>query len=135
MFGEKPLYGKDELKVDIKGRIFLPKYTKREKGDELVLLFDKETSKYEIYSIKRYNEIMDILQKYSLKALNKNDRSKYKERINEMCKSILKKIIVETQNRIAIGKIFPNTNKVLCTGVYDHLILEPIEDENIQKTK
>lgn len=135
MFGEKPLYGIDELKVDIKGRIFLPKYTKREQGDELVLLYDKKTSKYEIYSVKRYNEIMDILQKYSLKAVNESDRSKYKERMNQMCKSILKKVTVGTQNRIAIGKIFPNTNKVLCTGVYDHLIIEPIEEDKVQKIK
>lgn len=135
MFGDKPLYGQYELKINPKNRIFLPKDTNREQGDELLLVFNKAISKYEIYSAKKYNEIIEILKKYSLKAVNKTDKIKYEERITEMCKSVLKQVTVGTQNRIPIGKIYPNVQKILCIGAYDHLILEPIEDENIQKIK
>lgn len=134
MFEDKQLYGKDELKIDTKGRIFLPKYTKREPGDELVIVYNKEISKYEIYSIKRYNEIMETLKKYSLKTVNKLEKLRYEKRIYEMCKSILKQVTVGTQNRIQIGKIYPNMQRILCIGAYDHLILEPIE-ESVQKNK
>ncbi len=136
MFAEKPLYGIKEIAIDDKGRIMLPKFTKRETGDELILLFDSKTSQYKIYNSKRYDEIIDILQKYSLKAINKSDRLKYKKRIYEMCKNVLRTLTVDKQNRVFLGKIFPNsTRRILCTGVSDHLIIKPINEESVQKIK
>ncbi len=129
MFGEKPLYGKDILKIDDKGRIFLPKYTRKEKDNELILRYDEEISKYEIYSIDRYNQIMSILEKYAIKSTIKNERLYYKRRICEISKSILKKIKVDSQGRINIGEIDTDSNKILCLGAHDHLILEPIKVE------
>lgn len=124
MFGERPLYGKDILKIDDKGRIFLPKYTRKEKDDELILRYDEEISKYEIYSIDRYNQIMSILEKYAIKSTIKNERLYYKRRICEISKSILKKIKVDSQGRINISGIEFDTNEILCIGAYDHLIIE-----------
>lgn len=132
MFGEKSLYGNDVLKIDDKGRIFLPKYTKKEKDDELVLRYDEENAKYEIYSIDRYDQIMNILEKYSIKSTNVKERKYYEKRIYEISKSILKKLKVDSQGRVNIGDIDTESSKILCIGARDHLILEPVDPE---KTK
>ena len=53
MFGDKTMFGQNELTVGDNGRIFIPASTKREVGEELVLLYNDELKIYEIYSISK----------------------------------------------------------------------------------
>lgn len=133
MFGEKPLYGTVELKVDNHGRVYLPKYTQKEVNDELVLIYDEEIMKYEIYGIDKFNKIMEILGKYAIKSTIKSERLYYKRRICEISKSILKKLKVDNHGRISLGENYVNEDKVLCIGAYDHLIIEKIDSNNKER--
>lgn len=128
MFGEKPIYGQSEVKVDDRGRMFLPAYTKRERDDELILLYDENLSVYEIHRVDDYNKIIKYLEEKILNSTNKSAEISYKKKIYEISKSILKSLQVDNQGRVVLGNIFPDTEKVLCIGAFDHLIIEPIKN-------
>ncbi|MBE6138941.1 MAG: hypothetical protein E7174_00325 [Firmicutes bacterium] len=127
MFGEKPLFGQVEISVDKKGRICIPATTKREPGEELVILYNKQFDVHEIYSVKsledRFNKLNNLIEN----AQNKNDQNFYKKSLYELSKSILRSEIVDLQGRILTGKIFEGEEKVLSTGAYNHLIIKPIK--------
>jgi len=128
MFGEKSIYGQKEVTLDNKGRIILPANTKREKGDNLILVYDEDISAYEILSFDIYDKIIEKLKINILNATNKVDEIYYKKRIYEISKSVIKTLNVDIQGRVILGKIYDNTNKVLCIGAYDRLILKPVGD-------
>lgn len=125
MFGEKSILGQTELNVDNKGRIFIPANTKREAGEELVLIYNEDLNIYEIYSITKLEERFEELNKLLLKSENKTQEIFYKKKIYELSKSILRSEKVDSQGRILTGKVFENYDKILGVGAYDHLIIEP----------
>lgn len=127
MFGEESLLGQNELKIDTKGRIFIPIETKREVGERLVLLYDEDLNIYKIYSYKKLEEKLKELNKMILNAKNKTDEIYYKKKLYEISKSILKCSKVDSQGRIIIGKIFDEQNKVLSIGCEDHLVIEKVK--------
>ena len=129
MFGEENLFGQNELTVDKKGRIFVPAYTKREVGEELLLLYNDDLNLYEIYSARKLEEKFEKLNDLMLNSKNKQESNFYKKRIYELSKSILRSSIVDQQGRILTGKTFEDYEKVLSTGAYDHLIIEPIKNK------
>lgn len=129
MFGDKPIFGQTELKIDEKGRMFIPANTNREVGEELVLLSNKNLNLYEIYSIAKLKEKFEELNELMINSKNKSHRNHYEKMIYELSKSILKSGKVDSQGRIITGKVFEDYENVLSTGAYDHLIIEPIKSK------
>ena len=129
MFGDKPIFGQTELKIDEKGRMFIPANTKREVGEELVLLNNKNLNLYEIYSIAKLKEKFEELNELMMNSKNKSHERFYEKMIYELSKSILKSGKVDAQGRFLIGKIFDEDEKVLSTGAYDHLIIEAVKSK------
>jgi len=129
MFGEKPLFGQNELTVCEKGRIYIPTYTKREPGEELVLLYNSDLKLHEIYSSKLLEKKFETLNKKCADAKNTLEKVFYEKRLLELSKSILRSEKVDSNGRFLIGKIFEGEEKILSTGAFDHLILEPIKSK------
>ena len=127
MFGEKPMYGQNELKLCDKGRIFIPASTKREPGEELILLYNSFSKVHEIYSSKILEEKFEKLNQLLMNAQNEQDKKYYEISLLQLSKSILKSEKVDAQGRFLTGKVFEGEEKLLCTGAYDHLIIEPIK--------
>lgn len=127
MFGEKPIFGQSELTVDKKGRIFIPANTKREPGEQLVLINNKDLGVYEIYSIDKLKERFEQLNKLIMESKTKKEKNFYERMLCEISKSILRSEIVDAQGRFLTGKTFEDCDKVLSTGAYDHLIIDKIK--------
>lgn len=127
MFAEEPIFGKNEMSVDEKGRIFIPAYTKREPGEDLVLIENKDLDAYEIYSVLKLKERYEELNKLMYESTKKADKRKYQKMILEISKSIILSRKVDKQGRILTGKVFEGCDKVSITGVCDHLIIEKIK--------
>lgn len=127
MFGEEPILGQNELTLDKKGRIFIPAHTKREQGESLVLIYDKDLDIYEIYSKAKYSEILEILTKKYLAAETKLEEIKYKKKIYEIGKSVLRESKIDSQGRFLTGNIFEGEDKLLSIGCHDHLKIEKIK--------
>lgn len=127
MFGDKPILGQVETIIDDKNRLNLPKYTNKEQGDELVLIYDNDTENYKIFSASKYLENIEKLKENLSNAKNKKEEIYYKKRIIESCKSILRMVTVDSKGRIVVGNLFERQNTVLLTGIYDHVILEPVK--------
>lgn len=127
MFGENPMFGQCELTVDIKGRIFIPANTKRETGEELVLIDNKELGVYEIYSTLKLKERFEAINKLILGSKTKKEKKFYEKMLCEISKSILRSGKVDSQGRFLIGKTFEDCDKILSTGAYDHLIVDKIK--------
>ncbi len=127
MFGDVPIIGKSEVNVDPKGRIFVPAYTKREKGETLVLCKDNDLDVYVIYSSKKIEEILETIDKKIENSKTDEERIRYKKERLEILKSIIKMANLDKQNRMLIGLEFKEYEKVLTIGNYDSLIIEPIK--------
>lgn len=128
MFGEKPIFGQSELKIDSKGRIFIPANTKREIGEELVLIFNSNLHVYEIYSVDKLKDRFELMNSLILNSKTKKDKNFYEKMMCEFSKSILRSEKIDTQGRFSTGKNFEGYEKVLSTGAYDHLIIDPIKN-------
>lgn len=129
MFGDQPILGQTELKIDEKGRVLIPSSTKREVGEELVVLNNRNLNLYEIYSAARLKEKIEELNSKIDKSENDFKKIHYEKLLYQLCKSVLKSGKVDSQGRFLIGKIFEDENKVLSIGAYDHLIIEPIKSK------
>ena len=127
MFGDIPIIGKNEVNVDSKGRIFVPAYTKREKGETLVLCKDNDLNIHVIYSFKRIEESLEKIDKKIENSKTDEERIRYKKERLEILKSIIKMANLDKQNRMLIGLEFKEYEKVLTIGNYDSLIIEPIK--------
>ena len=127
MFGENPIFGQNELTVDSNGRIFIPANTKREYGEELVLIENKDLGVYEIYSVLKLKERYEKLNKLISESKNKDDKRFYQNMILEISKSILLSRAIDSKGRFSLGRAFEECDKVLSTGAYDHLIIEKIK--------
>lgn len=129
MFGEKPIFGQTELTIDNKGRIYIPTNTKREPGEELLLIYNSISNFYEIYGISKLTEKFEELNKLMMTSKNKTERTFYEKRLYELSKSILRSEKVDCNGRILTGKTFEGQEKVLSTGAYDHLIIELVKNK------
>lgn len=127
MFGENPMFGQNEIKVDPKGRIFIPTSTKREPGEELVLIHNENLGVYEIYSVLKLKERFEEINKLILESTTKKEKLFYERMLCEISKSILRSEKVDSQGRFLTGKTFEGCEKVLSTGAYDHLIIDKVK--------
>lgn len=127
MFGDKAIFGQAETSRDEKGRIFIPAFTNREKGDELVLIYDDMLKVHEIYSETALKQRFDELEQKILDSKTQKEVIFYKKMLYQLSKSILKKSIVDSQGRMSIGKTFEGEERLSTTGAYNRLIIEPIK--------
>lgn len=136
MFGEEPLKEEQtvELTLDDKDRILIPDFTKREKGDVLVVYKNKDNT-CTILNFNKFEQVYDYLKKMSLdETVPLEERKINRKKILNLCKSVLKKSTVDAQGRITIGNLFKGRKKVLVTGKKDYLIIKPI-DNQVEKGK
>ena len=127
MFGENPMFGQAEVSIDSKGRIFLPTFTGREEGDQVVLVFNDILEIHEIYSVSALEKKFKQIEEQIVKATTKKEEIFYKKRLYQLSKSILRSSKVDSQGRMLIGKTFEDEDKLLTTGAYDHIMIEPIK--------
>ena len=127
MFGEKPMFGQSEVNIDNKGRIFLPAFTGKEEGDQVVLVFNDILEVHEIYSVSALEEKFKQIETQILIAKTKKDEIFYKKRLYQLSKSVLRNVKVDSQGRVLIGKTFEDEEKLLTTGAYDRIMIEPIK--------
>ena len=124
MFGEEALLGKIELTLDSKNRLILPTSTKREPGEVVVIVEDKDLDLYKIYSESKITAIFDKLNEELIKATKKTDEINYKKKILELSRTIIRSVKVDKQGKIYLGTKFTNVTNVNLIGAYDHMILE-----------
>lgn len=124
MFGEKPIFGQNEITIDYSARMFVPANTKREAGEELVLLYNENLKLYEMYSVEKLKVRFEELESLIKNAKNKREKAFYEKMFLELSKSILKYGKVDSQGRFSVGKVFEPHEKLLATGAFDHLIIE-----------
>lgn len=124
MFGDKILLGQSDIVIDDKSRMFLPARTNREKGDNLVLLYDSTLECYKIYSVSAIEETFDRLEKLLDGAKSEQEEAWCKKRLFDFSKSILKECTVDSEGRIALGTTINPNSSALIIGARDHLILQ-----------
>lgn len=124
MFGEEALLGKFDLTIDTKNRLTIPTLTKREVGENLVIVKDPDLNVYRIYSESKITEIYDELNQKILKSITKEEEINYKKKILELSKTIVKMAKINTSGKINLGTNFTNISNAILIGANDHLILE-----------
>ena len=107
MFGEQLIIGHSESKLDQKGRLFIPKYTKVNTGEELILLQDSiyHYSSLRVYSLN--NTYLKIINKYEELRNNASNEEEYIRlslKIDELYQSLEGYFKVDSQKRILINK-------------------------------
>ena len=119
MFGEIPIFGNSENKIDSKGRLFVPKFTGVEENDQLVV--QKGQGNY--YVIINFREIEDKLKQ--LKNSNQEDK------IEIITSSIVSLVKVDKQGRIIFHpyESFAVNRKVFIHGNYDSIQVFPSEKD------
>lgn len=137
MFGEKIILGNAKCKVDIKGRILLPKFTYSEKDDEIVLSSDDNgiILLNNIVCLKRrINELEKNMSSESDERLIKSLNDKL-ERLYFSCISVSK---VDSQRRLIIPVStrmeYDINDSVILQGCKDHLKMFN-SDESYQNYK
>lgn len=124
MFGEEEMFGQTMQTIDKKTRLILPSLTKREEGDKLVLIEDKELNVYRIF---RKDIISGVFVKNNEELLNAKTPEKIlkiKKELLALSKTVLKSLEVDKNGRVLLGETFKNVEKVNVIGSSDHLILE-----------
>ena len=124
MFGEEEMFGQTMQTIDKKTRLILPSLTKREEGDKLVLIEDKELNVYRIF---RKDIISGVFVKNNEELLNAKTPEKIlkiKKELLALSKTVLKSLEVDKNGRVVLGETFKNVEKVNVIGSSDHLILE-----------
>lgn len=125
MFGEIPIFGNSENKIDNKGRLFVPKFTGVEENDRLVV--QKGQGNY--YVIINFSEIEDKLRQLK----NSNQEGK----IEIITSSIVSLVKVDKQGRIIFHphESFAIDRKVFIHGNYDSIQVFPSEEDYINHIK
>ena len=121
MFGEQSIYGQTMVHIDDKNRMFLPKITYVEKDDNLLIL--NKGDYIGIYSVETFEETLKRLEK----SFFGNDLQMKRELDLEILKlysSILRKVKVDSQNRINFGNVELEDSEILCIGAKDHIMLK-----------
>jgi len=124
VFGEEEMFGQTMQTIDKKTRLILPSLTKREEGDKLVLIEDKELNVYRIF---RKDIISGVFVKNNEELLNAKTPEKIlkiKKELLALSKTVLKSLEVDKNGRVVLGETFKNVEKVNVIGSSDHLILE-----------
>jgi len=105
MFGEKPIIGHVEYKMDSKSRLFIPPFTYGEEGDELYArTYKSKTGAHvlEIMSVEEYkNEIQDLRNVIS-NATTAEELEKAKYKLKMLYFKLTASFTISNQKRITI---------------------------------
>lgn len=106
MFGDELILGKGTVKIDNKGRMFIPAHTKVEENDKIIL---EKSSKDNDVALKLhvYQKYFDILERF--KQLRDNATSieefnRYEKEIEEISVKLHAIVTVDKQHRIIVPK-------------------------------
>lgn len=133
MFGEKPIYGQTEVLVDYKSRIMLPKFTKAEKSDKLLLVQSSEGLK--VIRESEFDKIIASLQKRYEKENNSEVYMAIERRMTELCSSILKSCTCDAQKRINTGGALNPNQKYLVIGCRDSILIQDPSKQDSEGNK
>lgn len=100
MFGEIPILGYKEVSVDEKGRIFLPKFTCAEKGDQVSVL-ENGANSFKLYNLTYLQNIINELNK-SCDSSEKRKIQELSDRLQLLYYSYLATGRVDSQRRLNI---------------------------------
>lgn len=124
MFGEEEMFGQTVQTIDKKTRLILPSLTKREEGDKLLLIEDKELNIYRIFRKEIISGVFAKNNEDLLNAKKSEEILKIKKELLELSKKVLKSLEVDKNGRVVLGENFKNAEKVNVIGASDHIILE-----------
>lgn len=118
MFGSIPIFGNSTNKIDNKGRIFVPKFTDAEKGDQLVIQKSDVGNYYIICNCTKIHQEIERL---------KDDKTA----IELLTSSIVDLVKVDSQRRINFRQWenFAIDGKIFIHGNYDSLQVFPSEED------
>ena len=125
MFGDRPIFGNAEYKIDSKGRLYVPKFSGVEQNDELII--QKGEGNY--YVIINWSKI-----KKEIERLQKENNA-----IELITHSIVSLVKVDKMGRIIFNPNgFTIDRKVFMHGNYDSILIFPSEkdyEEHIERLK
>lgn len=124
MFGEQPIYGTTVVKVDQKGRISLPEFTKVCAGDKLIL---RETSQgLEIISLNDLEVIVADYKSMIDQEINEEKRAYLTNNLYDLYRSIKCMMKVDSYNRINLQDNYKGVHEVKIIGIQNGVLLEKI---------
>ena len=106
MFGDKLIIGKSTRQMDKKGRIFIPKFSDAEPGDEIIVEPIKTDNGYDI-RLMAYKEYFNICQRFMKlrdNATSTEEFNRYSSEIEKLCSLLEATLTVDGQRRIAFPK-------------------------------
>lgn len=124
MFGEQSIYGTTVVKIDQKGRIFLPEFTKVSPGDKLIL---RETSQgLEIISLNDLEVIVADYKSMIDQEINEEKRAYLTNNLYDLYRSIKCMMKVDSYNRINLQDNYKGVHEVKIIGIQNGILLEKI---------
>lgn len=119
MFGDRPIFGNAEYKIDSKGRLYMPKFSYVEPDDELII--QKGEDNY--YVIINWSKI-----KKEIEQLEKENK---KDKIELITHSIVSLVKVDKMGRIIFNpeEEFSIDRKVFMHGNYDSIQIFPSKED------
>ena len=125
MFGDRPIFGNAEYKIDAKGRLYVPKFSGVEQNDELIIQ-KGEGNYYVIINWSKIKEEIENIQKEN-------------NAIELITHSIVSLVKVDKMGRIIFNPNgFTIDRKVFMHGNYDSILIFPSEkdyEEHIERLK
>ena len=125
MFGDRPIFGNAEYKIDAKGRLYVPKFSGVEQNDELII--QKGEGNY--YVIINWSKIKEEIEQFR----------KDNNTIELITHSIVSLVKVDKMGRIIFNPNgFTIDRKVFMHGNYDSILVFPSEkdyEEHIERLK
>ena len=136
MFGEEEIKGITQIKIDEKGRIKLPKFTKAESGEEVALMFNIEQTKIVVMKLQEFEDKLACLAQrveelYKERKIDYKTRLRYQRYIYGEC-CLEPPISVTSGERISIPKRAIRKlnlkDQVYCVGNETRLDIYPNEE-------
>ena len=123
MFGEEQIIGEKIIKTNSKSELKLPKFTRAEDGDELIL--GKLLGTYMIFSASKYFKAIESCEKAYKDEQNLENKNKLRKLLRIMYSGIIDELKCES-GIIKLPSNLKNT-KFNCQGQSKHLVLSPVK--------
>lgn len=128
MFGEEEIYGQEELCLDGKKRVFLPRFTKATVGDSLLIV--EEDDFISIYEKNTYiNKIKELEERID-NCFDSFERGILELSLMLMYYDVIKEVKCDSQKKVSLNNISLEKEKFMCEGAKDHLLLKVKKNQN-----
>lgn len=125
MYGEFPMFDVGEVKIDVKGRIYLPSFTKAEADEELI--FIKKPDYVEVWAIAVIVEKVNKLNNLAFYETDTTKKAEYQQMSDEITAFLKKSRVEKDGKRIALGKEIVTkyhfVDSIFIEGKGDHIRL------------